>query len=836
MSESEIVEITDSSINIIETSSIQDNGNNKRRLSEIDDEFESEKKKLCTDSEIEKLESTSSILEEPSIEEQSIKDESKTDEDTIVCLDNSTKLHTEELNTTDENESILDEIQQKEEEESPSKENDTSKIDESDDKNEGLTYVEDESNDQISDESEDEDDLDDDALMLRVNNSLPPLKKEISSMRETTCEPIALDSDTEEENENEDHSDATIEEEEDEEEDIDEDRNSEEEEDVDDENETQMRFQSDKISPKSALRMRLLSYNPRFYYARILVKKSVKYAWKKHSKKSKENDIKKSDKNESQEHEIVDTVTNTSNEKSTNNLNDQLPNEKQNNESEIEAAKCDVQEIADVEMKEVTNHAEIVNNEIKINTPIEDPKDEKNDAESASTEVIKENIDDTKSSQNNISNDFETHFLLKEIANCSVDEIMNKYVLHRNASEQSSTSQQQSQPPTLDEFSEELFFCLQQNKIEIQKAQQIWNEKVHIKFKIREVMERIRRHKAVIDIENFGFKPTQESQQGNSSTNILTSSKSSTTNSENEPYERSSKLTSESVNRLIQDVKANVLKKEQQQRMDFTSAININDSYDENSSFGLNPNLQNFGRQGQTIDVQSIINDFRQKNPQEIPRRGRRVKHSFESNFINESHSQFNKSGKSNHTMKSNSSGFPEVSLVPVNSFYKNSSLPTSVSPFGQKSSLLQSILTKQTTKNPIGYQQQSSTLQRLLTAPERSFQSVQNISSRQGHVNATTTGHNTKVHNNGEITITPIAGTSRKQEYSMDDEENSTEPPLVIDESEDYELGDRTRELICQGCRKNKALFMCAGCSRQWYCSKECQELAWNDHENSCF
>jgi hypothetical protein len=64
-----------------------------------------------------------------------------------------------------------------------------------------------------------------------------------------------------------------------------------------------------------------------------------------------------------------------------------------------------------------------------------------------------------------------------------------------------------------------------------------------------------------------------------------------------------------------------------------------------------------------------------------------------------------------------------------------------------------------------VGYQQ-SSTLQRLLTAPERSFQSV----SRQGHHNAGGGGggHSTKVHNNGEITITPIAGTSRKQDFSM--------------------------------------------------------------------
>jgi hypothetical protein len=50
-------------------------------------------------------------------------------------------------------------------------------------------------------------------------------------------------------------------------------------------------------------------------------------------------------------------------------------------------------------------------------------------------------------------------------------------------------------------------------------------------------------------------------------------------------------------------------------------------------------------------------------------------------------------------------------------------------------------------------------------------------------------------------------------------------EPPLVIDESEDFDVSAKNvTDLLCQGCKKNKAFFMCAGCSRQWYCSKECQ------------
>lgn len=56
-----------------------------------------------------------------------------------------------------------------------------------------------------------------------------------------------------------------------------------------------------------------------------------------------------------------------------------------------------------------------------------------------------------------------------------------------------------------------------------------------------------------------------------------------------------------------------------------------------------------------------------------------------------------------------------------------------------------------------------SSTLARLLTAPERSFQST----PRQAGMSSSMK-QSSKMHNNGEITITPIAGTSKKQDYSM--------------------------------------------------------------------
>ena len=142
---------------------------------------------------------------------------------------------------------------------------------------------------------------------------------------------------------------------------------------------------------------------------------------------------------------------------------------------------------------------------------------------------------------------------------------------------------------------------------------------------------------------------------------------------------------------MIQDVRENVLKKEKLKIDD--SVSNLNDNFEECSN--MFQSSLNQGRQGQTIDVQSIINDFRQKNPQEIPRRGRRMKSSFPNSYFLSNQTQYAKGDDNkinnppDHT-STKSNAFPEVSLLPVNSYYKTHSPQ-----YGQKSSLLQSILTK---------------------------------------------------------------------------------------------------------------------------------------------
>ena len=256
-----------------------------------------------------------------------------------------------------------------------------------------------------------------------------------------------------------------------------------------------------------------------------------------------------------------------------------------------------------------------------------------------------------------------TTSLLAEIQNAPIEEIFSRYVLKTSASS-----------PTLDEFNEELFFCLQQNKLEIEKATQLWNEQLHVKYKIRELLETIRRHRAVMEIETFGKVP-DNSCSNNNNHPVISSKSSTTTNSETDHYEKQLRMTSDSVSRLIQDVRASMLKRDE--------------------SF----NSVQQGRQGQIVDVQSIINDFRQKNPQEIPRRGRRMKGSFA--YENQSSLDYSSNGHDfNSTAKSSGSGsggYPEVSLHPVHNMYKNLGNVQAGPHFsgGHKSSLLQSILTK---------------------------------------------------------------------------------------------------------------------------------------------
>ncbi|XP_049770988.1 pneumococcal serine-rich repeat protein-like [Schistocerca cancellata] len=200
---------------------------------------------------------------------------------------------------------------------------------------------------------------------------------------------------------------------------------------------------------------------------------------------------------------------------------------------------------------------------------------------------------------------------------------------------------------------------------------------------------------------------------------------------------------------------------------------------------------------------------------------------------------------------------FPEVTLHPV----APSAPPPSASPppaapapaqappspgrgqSRQAASLLHGILSGQarassSTGTPTAF---SPTLARLLTAPERHpgprLPSTAPVTAGASSVSIADLLSTNKTRN--EITITPVSAnsaTKAKEEVVVYEElDDSTDRDrLVIDEGEgEAESVDDVPE--CQGCHQMAAQFVCAGCGNQWYCSRDCQVAAWDEHSEVC-
>ncbi|KAL5289881.1 hypothetical protein ACFFRR_009719 [Megaselia abdita] len=214
-----------------------------------------------------------------------------------------------------------------------------------------------------------------------------------------------------------------------------------------------------------------------------------------------------------------------------------------------------------------------------------------------------------------------------------------------------------------------------------------------------------------------------------------------------------------------------------------------------------------------------------------------------------------------------NSGTYPEVTLHPVAGTTND-----------QAGSLLHGILTKNpkskdsTTKISSAFSNNfSPTLAKLLTAPEKMGSSGNNSMEYQNISKV--------VGNNSEITITPVLNSSGAQHsllqqhlhshhlkeliskasandriktefINMDDEADDSVDRLVIDEGADgvpqhdeqsgqnritSQAIDENDVPFCQGCKKHEAQFVCAGCGNQWYCSRDCQVTAWDDHSEVC-
>nr|CAH7712564.1 unnamed protein product [Callosobruchus chinensis] len=308
--------------------------------------------------------------------------------------------------------------------------------------------------------------------------------------------------------------------------------------------------------------------------------------------------------------------------------------------------------------------------------------------------------------------------------------------------------------------------------------------------------------------------------------------------------------------------------------------------------------LRQAAKQRPTLDVQSIIADYRQKHPETVPRRGRRIRTSYSDgsgcqlrqgtqdvsnelglllNTINMSKQQETMKSNSNESQGQNSNQdavsfkdmllqfaklsqserteliqnaikppppYPEVTVHPV---------PTTTA--APTNSLLHGILTKAPPKQ--SKSSFSPTLARLLTAPERA--SNNHISSTPAMLNNTTVHASnmsiseilctSKTRN--EITITPVDTQYEpapvKGRLTEEEETEDSADRLVIDESNEaaearraanpsQDAGSDGDEVpMCQGCNQKPAQFVCAGCGNQWYCSRDCQVSAWDEHSEVC-
>ncbi|XP_058829477.1 uncharacterized protein DDB_G0283697-like isoform X2 [Topomyia yanbarensis] len=251
-----------------------------------------------------------------------------------------------------------------------------------------------------------------------------------------------------------------------------------------------------------------------------------------------------------------------------------------------------------------------------------------------------------------------------------------------------------------------------------------------------------------------------------------------------------------------------------------------------------------------------------------------------------------------NATANLSKGAYPEVTLHPVmnsssasgtattdmnHSTGSNSSANQSQNNNNSTNSLLHGILTKASSRpNAAGFTSFSPTLARLLTAPERMNSQAATVTSGALANLQANTGLNLSK-SNSEITITPVGASNlqqsllahqqqvqeqqkqlqrlREQHFlNMDDEADDSVDRLVIDEGDDHHGSssathhrEREPNVVlttrggnrpefhendvpeCQGCKKREAQFVCAGCGNQWYCSRDCQVNAWDDHSEVC-
>lgn len=309
------------------------------------------------------------------------------------------------------------------------------------------------------------------------------------------------------------------------------------------------------------------------------------------------------------------------------------------------------------------------------------------------------------------------------------------------------------------------------------------------------------------------------------------------------------------------------------------------------------------GRQGPTKDVKSIIADYRQRNPDVTPRRGRRMKSILNPNMMNAPRPIAPKmdslNNLNNFNMMFNNLDVNQKAMLERLQQMQAAGLPNGLS---FKDVLVQFANMQQTNAGLIPNRPPETITNRpehhirpenRRRHPERNPHEDLHVTMKQAERLAspsprlpppppypeisllpvttsqeTPSQQNSLLHgiltkNCGEITITPVQPTPPPQEpqpekpeevVQLDDEESpasegetsgspsgSGSGRLVIDEAvgegpmEATEAEGPDDPPLCQGCRKQDAQFVCAGCANQWYCSRDCQVAAWDEHSEMC-
>ncbi|KAJ8731142.1 hypothetical protein PYW07_004306 [Mythimna separata] len=315
------------------------------------------------------------------------------------------------------------------------------------------------------------------------------------------------------------------------------------------------------------------------------------------------------------------------------------------------------------------------------------------------------------------------------------------------------------------------------------------------------------------------------------------------------------------------------------------------------SSFGLP-----MGRQGPTKDVKSIIADYRQRNPEVMPRRGRRMKSILNPNMmnaprpiapkvdgmnnLNSLNMLFNNLDMNQKAMLErlqqiqagslpNGLSFKDVLVQFANMQQANSGLipnrpPETITnrpehhirPEGRRRQERNHEEAHVSVKQAERLASPSPRLPPPPPYPEISLLPV--TTSQESSTQQNSLLHGILTKNCGEITITPVQPTpppepqpeKPEEVVQLDDEESpasegeasgspagSGSGRLVIDEGGTEAPAEGAAEPadnnddapLCQGCRRRDAQFVCAGCANQWYCSRDCQVAAWDEHSEMC-